>query len=275
MRVPLDVIGDIAILKFSRWVPWFYKKFYARRLLKQNSHLKVVLEKTGKFSGILRKQETEYLAGEKRKDTVHRENDCQFYLDVDETYFSPRLSYDRKLVAEDVFNEINKRKIKNSKILVMFAGVAPYTIVLARILKKDAAHKGYSCGSKIISSELNAKASEYAEKNVKMNKLDDYVKVVPGDSKKLCLQLAKQRKSFDFILMPRPNLEETFLVEAMKVARKGTVFYYHGFGDEKEVVNVMKRDILISKRKVSKFEIRRCGDIGVNRFRFTIKFRVL
>lgn len=268
MRIPLDVIGDIAILKFSRWVPWFYKKFYARKLLKQNSHLKVILEKTGKFSGVLRKQETEYLAGENRKDTVHRENDCQFYLDVDETYFSPRLSYDRKLVAEDVLKEINKKKVKSAKILVMFAGVGPFAIVLARILKKNGVK------AEIISSELNAKASEYAEKNVVMNKLQDYVKVVSGDSKKLCLQLAKQKKTCNFILMPRPNLEETFLVEAMRVARKGTVFYYHGFGDEKEVVEAMKKDIVLSKKKVSKFEIRRCGDIGVNRFRFTIKFRV-
>jgi tRNA G37 N-methylase Trm5 len=269
MRIPLDVIGDIAILKFSRWVPWIYKKFYASRLLKKNLHLKVILEKTGKFSGVLRKQETKWLSGENRKETTHKENNCQFFMNVDETYFSPRLSYDRKLVAEDVLREINKNKINNTKCLVMFAGVGPFSIVLASILKQN------KINAEIISSELNEKASEYAEKNVRINKLYDYVKIESGDSKKLCTNLAKKKQTFNFILMPRPNLEETFLVEAMKVSKKGTIFYYHGFGEEKEVIEAMRKDIVLSKCKVSKFETRRCGDIGVNKFRFTIKFKVL
>jgi tRNA (guanine37-N1)-methyltransferase len=278
MRIPIDTIGDIAILKFSRWAFWPYKKYYAWKLLRNDLHLKVVLEKIGKFSGVLRKQETKWLAGEKRKDTIHRENNCQFFLDIDETYFSPRLSYDRKLVAEDILKEILSKKIKSPKCLVMFAGVGPFSVVLADVLRKN------KIEAEIISSELNEKASEYAEKNVRMNKLNDYIKVVSGDSKKLCEKLsthkgssrnASRKQQFDFILMPRPNLEDTFLVDAMKVAKKGTVFYYHGFGEEKEVVGAMNKDIKLTKRKVSKFEIRKCGDIGVNKFRFTIKFKVL
>lgn len=284
MRVPLDIVGDIAILKFTRFTPWIYKKYYGWRLLKNNQHIKVVLEKTAGFSGILRTQETRWVAGEKRKDTIHRENDCSFYLDVDETYFSPRLSQDRKIMVEEVLKTVKK----NSKILVMFAGVSPLPIVLAKTLK------GSKISAEIISSELNKKACEYGEKNVQMNKVENYVKVFCGDSRKLCDNLSKKKVKFDFIFMLRPNLEETFLDAALKVSRKGTVIYYHGFseGEEKvseEILNDIKKatarkgsrsqplkaEARTASRKISKLEIRKAGDIGVRKNRYSVKFKVL
>jgi tRNA (guanine37-N1)-methyltransferase len=232
MRIPLDVIGDIAILKFARWHPWIFKKFYAWKFLRGNPHIKVVLEKTAGFSGELRVQETKWVAGEKRKDTVHRENDCSFYLNVDETYFSPRLSQERKVVADEIFNS----KIKGLRVLIMFGGVAPQAVVLAKMFKRN------KLSAEIISSELNKKACEFAEKNVAMNRVGDYVKIVCGDSKKFCFSAAKKKIKFDFILMLRPNLEDTFLEAALKVARKGTIIYYHGFGEEDKVRDEIERD---------------------------------
>ncbi len=266
MRIPLDVVGDIAILKFSRYVPWIYKKYYGWKLLKNNKHFKVILEKTSGFSGVLRVQTTKWIAGERRKDTIHRENDCSFYLDVDETYFSPRLSQDRKIIAEEVLKIIKPK----SRALIMFAGVSPLPIVLAKNLKRN------KSSAEIISSELNKKACEYGEKNVRMNKVGDYVNVLCGDSRKLCDSLAKKKSKFDFIFMMRPNLEETFLDAALKVSRKGTIIYYHGFSEgEDKVSEEILNDIKKAKRKVSKLEIRKAGDIGVRKNRYSVKFKVL
>lgn len=265
MKIPIDVVGDIAILKFSRCVPLLYKKFYAFRLLKKNKHIKVVLEKTKGFSGVLRIQETRHLSGEKRKDTIHRENDCSFYLDVDETYFSPRLSEDRKIMCEEVLKSIKP----NSRILVMFAGVSPLPIVLAKTLKKN------GISAEIISSELNKNACEYGEKNVKMNKVEKYVKVFCGDSRKLCSDLEKKKQKFDFIFMLRPNLEETFLGSAFKVAKKGTTIIYHGFGELESVSEEILRNVEFHKRKISKLEIRKSGDIGVKKNRYSVTFKLL
>jgi len=265
MRIPLDVVGDIAILKFSRWTPWVYKKYYGLRLLKEMKSIKVVLEKTHGFSGELRVQETRWIAGEKRKDTVHRENDCSFYLNVDETYFSPRLSQDRKIMCEEVLKTIKP----NSKILVMFAGVSPLPIVLAKLLKRN------KINAEIISSELNKKACEFGEKNVRMNKVGDYVKVECGDSRKLCEKLSKGKNRFDFIFMLRPNLEETFLDSALKVAKKGTTIFYHGFGDEVEVRGKIMKDVSMTKKKISELEFRKAGDIGVKKNRWSVKFKII
>jgi len=266
MRIPLDVVGDIAILKFSRFTPWIYKKYHGWKLLKNNNHLKVVLEKTAGFSGVLRIQETKWIAGEKRKDTVHRENDCSFYLDVDETYFSPRLSQDRKIMVDEVLKVIKK----NARVLVMFAGVSPLPVVLAKSLRRS------KISAEIISSELNKKACEYGEKNIQMNKVGDYVKVVCGDSRKLCESLSRKRQRFDFIFMLRPNLEETFLDAALKVSKKGTVIYYHSFSESEEnTKEEIMKDIVKAKRKVSKLDFRKAGDIGVRKNRYSVKFNVL
>jgi tRNA G37 N-methylase Trm5 len=150
----------------------------------------------------------------------------------------------------------------------MFAGVAPLPIIVGKTLKKA------GIKAKIISSELNKMASAFAKKNVLMNKIEDYVSIFSGDSRKLCFDFAKKKENFDFILMPRPNLKESFLVEAMKVAKRGTIFYYHGFGDEKKVRKEILESIHKTDKKISELEFRKAGDIGVRQNRWSVKFSV-
>jgi tRNA (guanine37-N1)-methyltransferase len=254
MKYGIDQIGDIAILNFHSYYPLIFKKIVAWRLL-QDGKVNVVLEKKGIISGELRKTTLKPLAGEKRTDTMHNENGCKFYMDVAETYFSPRLSNERRMMCE----EISKNLKNGQTILVMFAGVAPFPIVLARMLKV----KGKK--AKIISSELNKLASEYAEKNVRLNKLENYVKVIEGDSRKL------REGKFDVILMPRPNLEETFLDAALKFSKKGTKIYYHGFGTEEKVLEEIKKD---AGKKIGKIKIRKAGDIAPRKWRWLAEFSV-
>ena len=253
-RIPQDVIGDIAILKFPKGVLVSERKKVAIEVMERNKNVKVVLEKVGRVSGRLRKHKTKWLAGEKRKDTVHKESGCVFKLNVDETYFSARLSEERKRVAEDIC-----KKIKNKqKILVMFAGVGPFPIVIAKKLKRK------NKKVEIVSSEINKKASGFAVENVKLNKVSDYVDVVQGDSRKL-------RGKFDVIVMPRPNLKTTFLDSTMKLSKKGTVIYYYGFGGRKEVLDEVKKEV---GQKVVKIKIRKAGDIGVRQWRWLASFKL-
>ena len=76
--------------------------------------------------------------------------------------------------------------------------------------------------------------------------------------------------------MLRPNLEETFLDAALKVAKKGTVIYYHGFSESEEKISgEILNDVIKTKRKVSNLEIRKAGDIGVRKNRYSVKFSLL
>ena len=272
MKYGIDQIGDIAILNFHSYYPPIFKKIVAWRLLRDGK-VNVVLEKKGIISGELRKTTLKHLAGEKRTDTMHNENGCKFYMDVAETYFSPRLSNERRMMCE----EISKNLKNGQNVLVMFAGVAPFPIVLARMLKIKGKSPRDDSGEpkvQIISSELNKLASEYAEKNVRLNKLENYVKVIEGDSRKLKVGPSKGdsgEPKFDVILMPRPNLEETFLDAALKFSKKGTKIYYHGFGTEEMVLEEIKKDV---GKKIGKIKIRKAGDIAPRKWRWLAEFSV-
>ena len=122
-----NVLGNIAVVNFSDKTKISDKKKFAEQLLKEHSNIKTILEKSRKFSGRLRKMKTRYLAGEKNKEVLYKENNCVFRFNLDTTYFSPRLSNERKEVASKIK--------KNEKVLVMFAGVGPYSICIAKKFK--------------------------------------------------------------------------------------------------------------------------------------------
>lgn len=259
-KVPYDLIGNIAIFNFRQKQLLFLKKIWARKFLKKNKYVTTVLEKTDDVKGKLRIAPVKYLAGIKTFETIYKENGCLFKFDVSKTYFSPRLSNERNRISEDVLKL--SKKIKNPKILVMFAGIFPYPIVIARKLKLN------KIKAKIYSNELNEKANIYGEKNIKLNKLEEYIEIANGDCKNLPEKL---KQKFDIILMPRPNLNDTFLETALKMSKKGTTIFYHGFGKENEVIEEIKRD---TKGKIGKINIRKAGDIAPHKYRWQAVFKV-
>jgi len=279
-KIPQDIVGQTAILKFKKGTLWPVRKYKAWQFLKNHKNIKTVVEKTDKFSGELRIQKVKHLAGEKTYEVEHKENGYTLRYNINETYFSPRLSNERRIISE----EVEKLAKNNSRILVCFAGVAPYPIAIAKQLKR---HKKKAT---IISNELNADACLHAKKNTEINKVKDYITVVCDDARNLYKDFApvakhesdkkktsrsnhkvSDDKKFDIILMPRPNLEDTFLKDILKVAKKGTIIFYHGFGTEEKVLNEIKRD---TKGKIGKIDIRKAGDIGPNAYRWQATFKV-
>ena len=155
--------------------------------------------------------ETKHLAGEKNKEVLYKENNCSFRFNLDTTYFSPRLSNERKEIASFIK--------KDSSVLVMFAGVAPFSIVIAKNSKPR----------EIYSNEINREANKYGELNAEINKVKNKINFVNGDIKRIALKLKEQGKKFDFIVMPRPNLKDSFLEQAFMLSKKGTKVYYYDF----------------------------------------------
>ena len=97
-----SVLGNIAIVNFSDDFKVSEKKKFAKKLLQKHRNIKTVLEKSGKFKGRLRKMQTKYLVGEKTKEVLYKENGCVFRFNIDDTYFSPRLSNERKELASKI-----------------------------------------------------------------------------------------------------------------------------------------------------------------------------
>ena len=92
------VVGNIAILEIDKDLR-NKEKVIANALLQTNPMIKTVLRKEGSHSGIFRTQGMKYLAGERKKETLHKENDVLLKMDVSKVYFSARQATERKRIA--------------------------------------------------------------------------------------------------------------------------------------------------------------------------------
>lgn len=255
-----NILGNVAVVNFSDGTKALDKKKFALEILNKNNFIKTVLEKSGKFHGRLRKMETKQIAGEKNKEVLYKENNCSFRFNIDTTYFSPRLSNERKEIASFVKKE--------SEVLVMFAGVAPFSIVIAKNSKPK----------KVYSNEINREANKYAELNAEINGVKNRIEFVHGDIKKVALKLKKENKKFDFIVMPRPNLRESFLEQAFMLSKKRTKVYYYDFCkvDETDlIVDKIKKQASKYKRKVKILNVKSAGETAPYKIRVRVDFEVL
>lgn len=251
-----DVIGNIGIIKFDRDVKLKDKKEFALFFLKEHKNVRTVLEKSEKIKGRLRTPTTKFISGEKTKEALYKENNCVFRLNIDSCYFSPRLASERKEVALQVK--------KNENVLVMFGGVAPFAIVIAKLSK----------AKKIVSVELGRECCKYALENVKRNKLNNTF-ILQGDVRKV---LPKLREKFDRIVMPRPNLRDNFLDVAFSVVKKGGIIHYYGFYPENEkgeMTELIEKEALRAHRKIKILNIKKAGEIGARKYRFRVDLKVV
>lgn len=228
----------------------------AKELLKR-PNVKTVLEKIGNVRGRLRTIKVKHVAGERNLIAKHRENDCVFKFNVKNCYFSGRLSNERREIASKIK--------KKDKILVMFAGVGVYPIVIYK-MKKPA---------RIVGIEISRECCKYFKENLKLNKISDgKVKIIQGDVKKKVAGLGK----FDVVVMPRPNLKESFLKQGLSVSKKGTRIYYYCFGREEErdeMLNKIKEEAKEFRKKIKINKVVKAGEIAPYKFRWRIEIEVL
>ncbi|PIN92667.1 hypothetical protein COU61_01385 [Candidatus Pacearchaeota archaeon CG10_big_fil_rev_8_21_14_0_10_35_13] len=257
-----EVIGSIAVMKFpeEEKISIKEKKKVAEKLLEKNN-VKTVVEKIGRIKGRLRTLKTKHLAGIKTLTTIHKENGCLMKVNIETCYFSPRLSEERKRIMKECKN--------NEKVLVMFGGVAPYAIVIAKNKKEV---------KEVVSVEIGKECSKYAQENVRMNKQEKKVRIIQGDVKKIIPRLKEKGEKYDRIIMTRPNLKETFIKYALMVAKKGGMIHYHGFSheeDKEEMVKELLEEINNERRKVKVLKVMKVGDIAPRKYRWRIDMKIL
>jgi tRNA (guanine37-N1)-methyltransferase len=249
MDYGIDIIGKIAVLRFKDNKN---KLKIARRVMQEHKNVHTILERSEKVHGRLRTIKTKFLLGNKTKETIHRESGCYFKLNVDKCYFSPRLSNERLEVANMV----------SGKVLVLFVGVAPYPIIIAKNPNVK----------KVVGVELGRECCKYAKENVKLNKLVDKVEIVQGDVNRV---LGKLKDKFDYIVMPRPQLKDTFLPAVFKIAKKPNIIYYDFGKDAEEIVGKIQRDAEQAGKKIKIENVKIAGEIAPYAYRWRVDLRVL
>ncbi|MFW6305416.1 MAG: class I SAM-dependent methyltransferase [Candidatus Saliniplasma sp.] len=204
-----DIIGDIALIKIPEELN-NYKNEIGEAILEVQPNVETVMEDQG-VVGEFRVRQVKTIAGIDKRKTIHKEYGSEFEVDVVNAYFSPRLATERwRVVGETRPHE---------KILDMFAGVGPYSILIAKNVEVE----------QVYSIDINPRAISLLKKNVKRNNVEDLVKIHEGDAKKLA-----PRFNVDRIIMNLPHSSFEFLDSALEASEEKCIIHYYEIVEESE-----------------------------------------
>ena len=256
-----DIVGDIAIIR----VPEPLKersKIIAEAVMQIHKRIKSVWRQASAVSGDFRLRDLEFVLGERKTETFHREHGCIFKVDLEKSYFSPRLSYERMRIARQVQ--------PGEVILNMFAGVGSYSIIIAR----------HSEAEKIYSIDINPATIQYMQENIGLNKVEEQVIPIQGDAKKVIEE--RLQNVADRVLMPLPERAYEYLDYALlSLKPTGGLIHYYDFEHAKKPEDPIEK----VKTKVSEklerlnidFEIpfqRNVRGVGPNWFQIVLDIAV-
>ncbi len=249
-----DIVGDIAVLD----IPDPLKKFelsIAWALKRAHPYIKTVVRKAGKVKGKHRVRELKILTGEKRTETIYKEHNITLKLDLAKTYFSPRSARERLRIAEQVK--------QNEKVLVMFAGIGPYAILIAK-------HQPLC---RVWAVELNPDAYNYMKENIRLNLISNAT-ALKGDVKKVVPEIGE---FFDRIIMPLPEKSWEFLDLALKSAAPEAIIHFYAFIHEDKFDDAIGRLNTVAKKNGKKIKILkwiRAGTYAPRVYRWCIDFQL-
>jgi tRNA (guanine37-N1)-methyltransferase len=200
-----EVIGDIAIVEEND------AEQVAGALLATAKSIKTVLLPASEVEGEFRLRRFKHIAGEARTTTLHKENGLLYMVDLEGVYFTARLGSERLRVA---------RSVRPSEVVLdMFAGVGPFSLLLAKR------------GARVIAVDKNPLAIKYLQQNAALNRIEDAT-ILEGDAAELALQFEGQT---DHVVMNLPHSSSQFLIPAMRAARDGGTVHYYAIAPENDL----------------------------------------
>ena len=200
-----DQIGDIIIVRIPDSL-LSKKKIIGETLLKEVKIARSVFYQSSAVEGDFRTRDLEILAGEDDTKTEYKEFGCKFIVDVENAFFSPRLSTERERIS----NLIQDGEIMTN----MFAGVGMFSIMAAK--KKECT---------VYSLDVNPIASKLCEKNIELNKLAGNIISINGDASEIITEQLIDKS--DRTLMLLPERSDEFLDSAIKTTKNNGVIHYY------------------------------------------------
>jgi len=239
-----EVIGDIAIINIPPALD-DEKYLIADALAHQRKDIKKVLRKLHKIEGAARAGEFELLLGNSTT-TIHRENNCAFFVDVAKTYFSGKMYYERNRIAQ----KVNDGEV----VLVLFAGVGPFLIPIKK--KKNV---------KITGLDNNPDACAFLKKNLELNDVEARIILADANSIEHIF-----KEPFDRIVMPAPYGQDHFLNLASSVLKPQGIIHFYTFKKDFEIAHFKK---LLEEKGWQIDFYRGCGEVAprVKRYVFDLR----
>ena len=200
-----DQIGEIIIVRIPDSLMQ-KKKIIGKTLLEEVKIAKSVFYQASAVEGDFRTRNLEILAGEDNTKTEYKEFGCKFTVDVENAFFSPRLSTERERIANLIQND--------ETMINMFAGVGMFSIMAAK--KKKCT---------VYSIDINPVAANLCEKNIKQNKLAGKVFSINGDASEIIKEQLSDKS--DRTLMLLPERSDEFLESAINATKNGGIIHYY------------------------------------------------
>jgi tRNA (guanine37-N1)-methyltransferase len=225
-----DIVGDIAITRFKPESKKHHLTI-ANAIMDVHKNVRTVLAQTSSVRGNFRLRKLDYITGEKRTVTIHKEFGCLFRVDVRKSYFSPRLIHERMRIARQVGNR--------EKLVNMFAGVGCFSIVIAK----------NSNAEKVYSIDINPAAFMYMQENIRRNRV--YQKVVPllGDAKEVIK--TKLCHVVDRVVMPLPGKAFEYLpYSLLALKQRGGWIHYYDFECARKSENPIEKVTVRTSEKL-------------------------
>lgn len=239
MRIAYDIIGNkeksVALLGANVKNP----KKVARDIMDRHKSVKSVLQKLSERKDVFRLYPCKLIAGEKNTEVIHKEYGYSLKLDPQKAYFSPRESTERQRISEMVK--------PREEVLVMFSGVAPYPIAIA---------KKQTLVNKIYAVEINPAAHEYALENIKLNHLEKKIVPILKD-----IREAKDLGKVNRIIMPLVERAIDYLDEAFLHSKKGTIIHLYGLSKEAKFKDLEEKIKKLAKKCKVKYKIIKRQDV--------------
>ncbi len=279
-----DVIGDVAYLHS---IPEIEPEKVGNAIMKKNKSIKLVVARKSNLEGTERAPGKEGLitiAGAERTPlvTTHTEYGIKCVIDLNHTFFSPRMAQERLRICQQV--------ARGEHVLVLFAGVGMEAFQIA----------GRTEASSVVTVELNEIAVQCAHrahrmlernKAVKCDGAAERLKIVHGDVTEVLDGQLRDAK-FDRILAPRPKEGamdgdlgtgdggEKFLNVIVTHLKEGGECHWYDFVADNEFPTCHRSRTLIErvcKRHnlgVELLHVANAGSVAMRQLRVCIDFKV-
>ena len=251
-----EVIGDIALLEDPDLDQQKASRI-ADALLRTQPNIKTVIKPLTPVIGEFRVREFEIIAGEPRTETVHREYGCLYKVDLARAYFTPRLSTERSRILSWIK--------EGDAVVDMFAGVGPYSILLAKSKKP----------SKVIAIDKNPDAVHYLKENIILNSVKN-IEAIEGDARE---EAKKFAGTADHVIMNLPHNAHEFLDSAILLTKPGGIIHYYGITPEDDLfessIELIKAAAERAGRQVEVLEKRVVRSYAPHQYNICIEVRII
>jgi len=217
LKTAFDIFGDIIIVEIPATLEK-KEKLIGDGFLKLYKNVRAVFKKKGRVKGVERIRSLKRIAGTGTSVATYKEHGCAFKFNISKVFFSPRLSTERGIIA----GQVKPGEI----VLDMFAGVGPFSIIIA---------KKCPLVKKIYALDINKTAIAALKENAELNKVSNKILAQAGDAS---LLIPKKFKGIaDRVIMNLPKTGINFIPTALNALKpQGGVIHYYTFKNSEEGV---------------------------------------